>query len=71
RLALRPILARSTRNDLNPDNASQTLSLLKKIVLNLIRLDTTDQKKTSLRLKRKAAAWNDDFRVKITGLIRL
>jgi len=53
------------------DNASQTLSLLKKIVLNLIRLDTTDQKKTSLRLKRKAAAWNDDFRVKITGLIRL
>jgi hypothetical protein len=34
-------------------------------------LDTTDQKKTSLRLKRKAAAWDDDFRVKIMGLIRL
>jgi predicted transposase YbfD/YdcC len=53
------------------DNAPQNLSLLKKIVLNLIRLDTTDQKKTSLRLKRKAAAWDDDFRVKIMGLIRL
>ena len=39
------------------DNAPQNLSLLKKIVLNLIRLDTTtDQKKASLRLKRKAAA---------------
>jgi len=53
------------------DHAPQNLSLLKKIVLNLIRLDTTDQKKTSLRLKRKAAAWDDDFRVKIMGLIRL
>jgi predicted transposase YbfD/YdcC len=53
------------------DNAPQNLSLLKKIVLNLIRLDTTDQKKTSLRLKRKAAAWDDDFRVGIMGLVRL
>jgi predicted transposase YbfD/YdcC len=53
------------------DNAPQNLSLLKKIVLNLIRLDTTEQKKTSLRLKRKAAASDDDFRVKIMGLIRL
>jgi predicted transposase YbfD/YdcC len=53
------------------DNAPQNLSLLKKIVLNLIRLDTTEQKKTSLRLKRKAAAWDDDFRVRIMGLVRL
>jgi len=44
---------------------------LKKIVLNLIRLDTTDQTKTSFRLKRKAATWDDDFRVTIMGLIRL
>jgi len=53
------------------DNAAQNFSLLKKIVLNLIRLATTEQKKTSLRLKRKAAAWDDDFRVKIMGLVRL
>jgi hypothetical protein len=53
------------------DNAPQNLSLLKKIVLNLIRLDTTDQKRTSLRLKRKAAAGDDDFRVRIMGLVRL
>ncbi len=50
------------------DNAPQNLSLLKKIVLNLIRLDTTDKTKASLRLKRKAAAWDDDVRVRIMGL---
>jgi len=41
------------------DNAPQNLSLFKKIVLNLIRLDTTDQKKASLRLKGLLRfAWN-------------
>ena len=50
------------------DNAPQNLSLLKKIVLNLIRLDTTDKTKASLRLKRKAAAWDDDVRMNILGL---
>jgi hypothetical protein len=42
------------------DNAPQNLSLLKRIVLNLIRLDTTDKTKGSLRLKRKGAACGDD-----------
>lgn len=42
------------------DNAPQNLSLLKKIVLNLIRADGTDNVKTSLHQKRKRAAWNDD-----------
>ena len=50
------------------DNAPQNLSLLKKIVLNLIRLDATDNTKTSLRLKRKRAAWDDDARLRILGL---
>lgn len=49
------------------DNAPQNLSLLKKIVLNLIRLDKTDQKKGSLRLKRKRAAWDDDLRMAMLG----
>jgi len=53
------------------DNAPQNLSLLKKIVLNLIRLDTSDQTKTSLRLKRKRAAWDDDVRMKILGFTKL
>jgi len=34
------------------DNAPQNLSLLKKIVLNLIGLDAADKAKTNLRLKR-------------------
>jgi len=52
------------------DNAPQNLSLLKKIVLNLIRQDTTNKtkRKTSLRLKRKSAAWDDDIRMNMLGL---
>lgn len=50
------------------DNAPQNLSLLKKIVLNLIRLDTTDPVKCSLRIKRKRAAWDDDVRMNMLGL---
>jgi len=50
------------------DNAPQNLSLLKKIVLNLIRADKTDTAKTSLRLERKRAAWYDDIRMKMPGI---
>jgi len=50
------------------DNAPQNLSLLKKIVLNIIRLDTTNKTKASLPLKRKAAAWDDDLRINVLGL---
>lgn len=50
------------------DNAPQNLSLLKKIVLNLIRLDKTDTAKCSLRLKRKRAAWDDDVRMNMLGI---
>ncbi len=53
------------------DNVPQNLSLLKKIVINLIRLNTTDKTKTSLRLKRKCAAWDDDVRMNILGLTPL
>lgn len=50
------------------DNAPENLSLLKKIVLNLLRMDTTDTVKSSLRLKRKRAAWDDDLRMRFLGL---
>ena len=53
------------------DNAPQNLSLLKKIVLNLIRADTTDNVKTSLRQKRKRAAWDDNIRMRMLGLCPL
>jgi len=50
------------------DNAPQNLSLLKKILLNIIRTDTTHTAKASLRLKRKAAAWDDEVRMNMLGL---
>jgi predicted transposase YbfD/YdcC len=53
------------------DNAPQNLSLLKKIVLNLIRLDAANETKTSLRRTRKRAAWDDDVRLRILGLTPL
>jgi len=49
------------------DHAPQNLSLLKKIVLNLIRMDKTDKTKCSLRLKRKRAAWDDTVRMNMLG----
>ena len=56
--------ARQIRND----HAPQNFSLLKKIVLNRLRLDTTGKAKTSLRQKRKLAAWDDDSRAAILGI---
>ena len=53
------------------DNAPENISLLKKIVLNLLRMDTTDTVKSSLRLKRKRAAWDDDLRMRFLGLTPL
>lgn len=53
------------------DNAPENLSLLKKIVLNLLRIDMTDTVKSSLRLKRKRAAWDDELRMRFLGLSRL
>lgn len=53
------------------DDAPQNLSLLKKMVLNLIRTDTTPGKKCRLSMKRKRAAWNPDWRISILGLTPL
>ncbi len=50
------------------DHAPQNLSLLRKIALNLIRADKTDPAKSSLRIKRKRAAWNDNVRMNMMGL---
>lgn len=50
------------------ENAPQNFSLLKKIVLNVIRLDKTDTTKCSLRKKRLLASWNDDVRMNMLGI---
>jgi hypothetical protein len=49
-------------------HAPQNFSLLKKIVLNMLRLDTTGKAKTSLRQKRKLTAWDDDIRDPLLGI---
>lgn len=49
----------------------QNLSLLKNMVLNLIRTETSPDKKCSLVMKRKRAAWKPDRRVSIFGLTPL
>ena len=55
-------------SQIREDPAPQNVSLLKKIVLNRLRLDTTGQAKTRLRQKRKIAAWDDDTRANILGI---
>ena len=55
-------------SQIRKDHAPQNFSLLKKIVLNMLRLDTTCKDKTSLRQKRKLAAWDDDIRAAILGI---
>ncbi len=56
---------------LRKDNAPQNISLLRKIALNVIRLAPPPARKTSLRLRRKGAAWNDDERERLLGITAL
>jgi len=65
------VLDVTTREDastVRKDNAPENLSLLKKIVLNILRTDTSGRKKTSLSIRRKRAAWDDDLRAQLLGL---
>jgi len=48
---------------LRKGQANQNLSIIRRIALNLIKLDT--DKKKSLRVKRKKAGWSDLFRESI------
>lgn len=50
--------------------AADNLSRLKKIVLNVLRLETATAalSKLSLAKKRKLAAWDDTFRMAILGI---
>jgi predicted transposase YbfD/YdcC len=56
---------------LRKDNAPQNLSLLRKSALNLIRSAPPPARKTSLRLRRKGAAWDDDQRMQLLGIVPL
>jgi predicted transposase YbfD/YdcC len=52
------------------EHAPQNFSLLKKIVLNMLRLNTAcrPKPKTSLRQMLKLAGWDDDIRLAVLGL---
>lgn len=52
------------------DHAPQNLSTLRRIVLNLCKSDTAHPKR-SIRLRRKAAGWDDDERMRMLGLTPL
>lgn len=49
-------------------NAPENLSLLKKIFLNLLRMDTSNTDKFSLWQKPKRAAWDEALRIRFLGL---
>lgn len=46
------------------DNAPENLSIIRRLILNALRLDTAHPKK-SIRLRRKRAAWDDDERMRV------
>lgn len=50
------------------DNAAMNLAILRRFVLNLLKLDPTP--KLSVRAKLKQAAWDDDFRRDVLGMRR-
>ena len=62
------VTMREDASTIRMDNAPENLSLIKKIILNLLRMGTSGQRKASLRLKRKRAAWDDDLRAQLLGL---
>ena len=48
------------------ENAVQNFSLINKIVLNLVKNETTC--KLGIKLKRKIAGWDENYLLKILGL---
>ena len=49
------------------DNAPQNLSILRRLILSLLKQDTAHPKR-SLRLRRKAAGWDDNERMRVLGI---
>ena len=49
------------------DNAPENLSIIRRLILNQLKQDTAHPKR-SLRLRRKAAGWDDDERARVLGI---
>ena len=52
------------------DHAPANLSIVRRIILNMLKLDTTHPKR-SVRLRRKCAGWDDDERMRVLQIQRL
>jgi len=50
------------------DNTPNILSLLKKIMLNILPKDTSGFRKTSLRIRRKRTAWDSELYAQLLNL---
>ncbi len=46
------------------DHAPANLSIVRRLILNMLKLDTTHPKR-SVRLRRKCAGWDDDERMRV------
>jgi len=49
------------------DNAPENLSIIRRLILNMLKLDTAHPKK-SVRLRRKRAGWDDEERMRVLGM---
>lgn len=49
------------------DHAPQNLSVIRRLILNLLKQDTAHPKQ-SVRLRRKMAGWDDDERMRVLGI---
>ena len=52
------------------DNAPENLAIIRRLILNMLKLDPTHPKK-SMRVRRKLAGWDDDERMRVLGLCQL
>lgn len=52
------------------DHAPTDLSLIRRMILNLLKLDTA-YPQCSLRLRRKMAGWDADERMRLLGILLL
>ena len=53
---------------LREDHAPQNLSIVRRLILNLLKEDTAHPKH-SVRLRRKMAGWDDDERMRVLGIL--
>lgn len=64
------VLLREDACAVRRDHAPHNLSIVRRLILNILKLDTAHPKR-SVRLRRKIAAWDDDERARLLGMLPL